>query len=56
MLIGFWVAGQIADKYLVSDGVHSWQDIWVFPAGFAIMVLILFALLFKNEKIEYKVS
>ncbi len=56
MLIGFWVAGQIADKYLVSEGVHSWQDIWVFPAGFAIIVLILFALLFKNEKIEYKSS
>ncbi len=56
MLIGFWVAGQIADKNLVSDGVHSWQDIWIFPAGFAVGVFILFAILFKNEKIEYKAS
>lgn len=56
MLIGFWVAGQIADIYLISEGVHSWKDIWIFPAGFAVVVLILFSLLFKNEKIEYKAS
>ena len=56
MLIGFWVAGKIADKYLVSEGVHSWQDIWIFPAIFAAVVLVIFALLFKNEKIEYKDS
>lgn len=56
MLIGFWVAGKIADKYLVSEGVHSWQDIWIWPAIFAAAVLVIFALLFKNEKIEYKES
>ena len=56
MLIGFWLAGQISDEYLISEGVHSWQDIWIFPAGFALVVLVLFALLFKNEKIEYKAS
>lgn len=55
MLIGFWIAGQIADKYLI-DGVHSWQDIWVFPAVFAAVVMILFAIFFKEEKIEYKAS
>ena len=54
MLIGFWVAGKITDTYLVSENVHNWQDIWTFPAFFALGVLILFALFFKNEKIEYK--
>jgi nucleoside transporter len=54
MLIGFWVAGKITDEYLVSEGVHNWQSIWVFPAIFAAVVLVLFLLLFKNEKIEYK--
>jgi MFS family permease len=54
MLIGFWVAGKITDEYLVSEGVHNWQSIWVFPAIFAGVVLVLFLLLFKNEKIEYK--
>jgi len=54
MLVGFWISGQIANKYLVADGVHSWQDIWTFPAIFAVVVLIIFAVLFKDEKVEYK--
>jgi len=54
MLVGFWVAGQIVDQNLISEGAHSWQDIWVFPAIFAAVVFVIFALLFKNEKIEYK--
>ncbi len=54
MLIGFWIAGQIADHYLVSESVHNWKDIWIFPAIFAVVVLVLFALFFKNEKVEYK--
>ena len=56
MLIGFWVAGKISDKYLVAENTHSWQDIWIFPAIFAAIVFILFAILFKNEKVEYKES
>ncbi len=54
MLIGFWIAGQIADKNIMADGLHSWQDIWLFPALFAIGVFILFAVFFKDEKVEYK--
>jgi nucleoside transporter len=54
MLIGFWVAGQIVDKNIITDGMHSWQDIWMFPTIFAVAVLIIFALLFKEEKVEYK--
>jgi len=54
MLIGFWIAGQIADYYLISEGVHNWKNIWTFPAIFAIVVMILFAVFFKDEKIEYK--
>ncbi|MBI6117065.1 nucleoside permease [Salegentibacter maritimus] len=54
MLIGFWVAGQISDLYLNADGSHDWQQIWVVPAGFAFVVMIIFAIFFKNEKIEKK--
>ncbi|MDJ0645907.1 MAG: nucleoside permease [Flavobacteriaceae bacterium] len=53
MLVGFWVAGQIVDRNLISEGVHSWKEIWTFPAIFAVVVLMLFAILFKNEKVEY---
>jgi len=54
MLIGFWVAGKISDMYLVSENVHDWTSIWIFPAIFALVVSILFAIFFKNEVIEYK--
>lgn len=53
MLIGFWVAGQISDFYLLENGDHLWNKIWVFPAIFALAVAILFMLTFKNEKVEY---
>jgi nucleoside transporter len=54
MLIGFWVAGKITDKYLISENMHDWQSIWLFPAAFAVVVMVIFALLFKNETIKYK--
>jgi len=54
MLIGFWAAGEITDAYLLSDGVHDWRTIWLFPAGFAFLVLLLFGTLFKDVKISYK--
>jgi nucleoside transporter len=52
MLIGFWVAGQISDANIIDDGVHAWRKIWIWPAIFAGAIFVLFALLFKNEKIE----
>lgn len=54
MLVGFYVAGKITDANVIAQGGHTWQSIWTFPALFAAGVLVLFALLFKNEKIEYK--
>ncbi len=54
MLIGFWIAGKITDTYLLEDATHTWQTIWMYPAGFALVVFLLFALVFKNEEVEYK--
>ncbi len=56
MLIGFWVAGKITDKFVLTEGGHTWVDIWTFPAIFAAVVFVLFFVFFKNEKIEYKDS
>jgi len=53
MLIGYWVAGQISDKYLLADNTHSWKEIWMWPAIFAAAVFIIFMFFFKNEKIDY---
>lgn len=54
MLIGFWVAGTITDAYVLEGGQHDWSTIWLYPSAFAFLVLLLFVILFKNEKIAYK--
>ena len=54
MLIGFWVAGRLTDVFMLQNGDHNWQSIWLYPAGFSFVVLLLFMILFKNEKIAYK--
>ncbi|GAB3336309.1 nucleoside permease [Chromohalobacter beijerinckii] len=48
MLIGFWVAGLVTDHYATADG-HDWQGIWLFPACFALAVLLLFLVAFKDK-------
>ncbi len=53
MLIGFAVAGQITNKFALAEGGHDWQNVWIYPAGFAAAVFIFFALFFKNETVEY---
>ena len=54
MLVGFWIAGQVVDANILADASHGWQDVWLFPALFAAGVFVIFALLFKDEKVEYK--
>jgi nucleoside transporter len=49
MLIGFWVAGLIAERYATADG-HDWASIWMIPAGIAGFVLLFFALFFSERK------
>ncbi len=51
MLIGFRLAGYITDMNALESG-HNWQQIWMFPAIFAVVVLVFLLAGFKNEKIE----
>jgi nucleoside transporter len=53
MLIGFWVAGQLTAAFAI-DGGHDWRSIWIYPAGFAAAIAVLFALLFRNEVVAYQ--
>lgn len=50
MYIGFWFAGFIADKYMLPDGTHDWQTIWIIPGVIAGAILVLFFLFFKDPK------
>jgi nucleoside transporter len=49
MLIGFWFAGIIAEKYATADG-HDWKNIWMIPAIISFVILALFALLFNPTR------
>lgn len=49
MLIGFWVAGLVAQNYTVENG-HNWKSIWMIPAAISLVVFVLYALLFKEDK------
>lgn len=48
MLIGFYFAGLIVDKWSLEQGQHVWESIWLVPAAIAGLVLILFFLFFQN--------
>ncbi len=53
MLIGFWIAGKTSDTFILSLGAPDWKMIWLIPSFFALLVFVLFSIIFKNEKISY---
>jgi MFS family permease len=55
MLIGAQIASWLVMNYTEGTGVDAvvdWQTVWMYPAGFAAVVLIAFVLLFKDKRIE----
>jgi len=53
MLVGFWIAGIIAQNYALPDKTHEWKYIWLIPAGIAMLVLLIFGIFFKDKRKEY---
>lgn len=49
MMIGSLVSGPIVDAYVNSAGGHDWKSVWLIPASIALVVLILFAVFFKDN-------
>lgn len=49
MLIGSLVSGPIVDAYKTGD-THNWTAIWLIPAAIALVVVLLFMILFREEK------
>jgi nucleoside transporter len=48
-LIGNWVAGWVVDRYTLDGGAsHAWVFIWLTPAAMAFVVLLLFAIFFRD--------
>lgn len=54
-LIGFWVAGFVESKYIDLKSVDLqvfWQETWIVPAVIAFVVMIIFFVFFKDEKVS----
>jgi nucleoside transporter len=47
--VGSWLSGGVVQAYTSGPGVHDWNRIWLVPAVFSLVILVVFALLFKPE-------
>ncbi|MDN5202030.1 nucleoside permease [Fulvivirgaceae bacterium BMA10] len=53
MLLGSWVSGFVVEFFSIGSdetAVHDWPSIWYVPAGMALLITLIFALLFKDNK------
>lgn len=49
-ILGSYLSGVIIDKYfLLENGDKNWQPIWITFAAYALVVAVLFALLFRHK-------
>ncbi len=46
---GGLLSGIVIDKFFTHDGVRDWHNIWLSFAGYALVIAILFAVLFKHK-------
>lgn len=47
--LGSVVSGWVIDEYFTHNGNKDWTDIWLSFAGYALIVAILFSILFKHK-------
>lgn len=47
--IGTWISGDVVAAFTSADGVRDWHMIWLVPAGAAAVVMVAFALLFREN-------
>jgi len=43
------VAGAVVDSFAIEEGGHVWRNIWLVPAGMALVVAVLFTFLFRTK-------
>ncbi len=49
MFIGSWLSGVVGEHYKRGE-THSWQEIWLIPAAMSAVLIVVFALLFKERR------
>jgi NHS family xanthosine MFS transporter len=47
--LGSKISGNIINNYFVHQGISDWHSIWLAFAGYALIIAILFAVLFKHK-------
>ncbi len=49
-IMGSWISGIVLDRYFIdADGHKDWHGLWLTFAVYSLVVMILFALLFKHK-------
>ncbi len=46
---GGLISGYVIDEFFTQNGVRDWHDIWLSFAGYALVIAILFAVMFKHK-------
>jgi NHS family xanthosine MFS transporter len=46
---GGLISGIVIDKYFTHDGARDWHHIWLAFSGYALVIAVLFAVMFKHE-------
>jgi len=47
LLIGAWLSGMVVDHFTVGGTTHLWTSIWLVPAALALVILVVFAAVFR---------
>ncbi|HEO72717.1 MAG TPA: MFS transporter [Candidatus Hydrogenedentes bacterium] len=55
MVIGNFVAGRVVDKYTLESGAYVWKTIWTIPGVMGLVVVILFALMFREKAAQKEI-
>lgn len=48
-VMGSSVSGYVIDEFFTSNGVKNWHEIWLGFAGYALVIALLFWVLFKHQ-------
>ncbi len=60
LFIGSWVSGRVVDAYATTGAngavTHDWRSIWMVPALGSVVILVIFAVLFRPRSVSAETS